>query len=84
MVYYKYRGVVFLEAETLSDMTIDDKVNFILNNANKVFIRKFCGISASKLLLLEKSQKDSLFNFLKYKIKNMPEETFNKKIKALY
>lgn len=70
--------------EVLQKMSIDEKANFLLQTENKLFIRKFCNITQSKLLMLELSNQYALKNFLKNKIENMSEDCFQQKIAELY
>lgn len=67
--------------EVLQKMSIEEKVDFLLQTENKLFIRKFCGITQSKLLMLELSNQYALKNFLKNKIETMSEEQFQHKVK---
>lgn len=69
--------------EVLQKMSVEEKVDFLLQTESKSFIRKFCGITQSKLLMLELSNQNALKNFLKNRIENMSDEYFQQKLKEL-
>lgn len=70
--------------EVLQKMSVEEKVNFLLQTGDKLFIRKFCNITQSKLLMLELSNQYALKNFLKNRVENMSEDCFHQKIGELY
>lgn len=76
-------GVICMTVISLSKMSMDEKVSLILKSGDKNFIREFCGVSSSKFLMLEVSNKHALGNFIKNKVKIMPEETFEQKVRDL-
>ena len=69
--------------DVIQKMSVEEKVDFLLQTENKVLIRKFCGISQSKLLMLELSHQNALKKFLKSRIENMSELHFQQKIGEL-
>lgn len=69
--------------ELLEKLSTKEKVELLLHAEDKLVIRKFCGITQSKLLMLELSHRNALKNFLKNRVEKMTDEEFHLKLKEL-
>lgn len=62
-------------------LTYSEKAKIIMSFQDKKIIRKFCGVSPSKFLMLELAENNGLERFIEQKISAMSEEKFMDKLK---
>jgi len=83
-MYNKYKGVmVFMSLNLLVEMSTQEKVDFLFTNADKKFLRKFCGVSPSKFMMLEISGEQQFKKFLAGRVNKLSNEEFYEITKKL-
>lgn len=61
-------------------LTNSEKAKIIMALQDKQLIRKFCGVSPSKFLMLELAENNGLERFIEQKIRAMSEDKFIDKL----